>query len=114
MSTHDEDPIGRSYDSRLLRRLLRYLRPYKSAVAVSFLLIVAMAGLDLVGPYLTKLAIDRWIAQGDASGEVQDGRCRPELGEPEQGAPVAAVEAGDRNEEVLGEELRPADDDEDK
>lgn len=68
MSPHDEDPIGRSYDSRLLRRLLRYLAPYKGPVAVSFLLIVAMAGLDLVGPYLTKLAIDRWIAQGDASG----------------------------------------------
>ena len=37
-------------------------------MAVSFLLIVVMAGLDLVGPYLTKVAIDRHIRQGDAAG----------------------------------------------
>jgi ATP-binding cassette subfamily B multidrug efflux pump len=65
---HDEDPIARQYDRRLLVRLLRYLRPYKAAVGVSFLLIVVMAGLDLVGPYLTKVAIDRHIARGDARG----------------------------------------------
>jgi ATP-binding cassette subfamily B protein len=65
---HDDDTIARSYDRQLLLRLLRYLRPYKAAVAVSFLLIVAMAGLDLVGPYLTKVAIDQHIAAGDAAG----------------------------------------------
>ncbi len=68
MSELEEDPTEKSYDSKLLFRLLRYLRPYKSAVAVSFVLIVLMAGLDLVGPYLTKLAIDDHIAKGDAAG----------------------------------------------
>src|SRR5207247_1137809 len=48
----EDDPIAKSYDSRLLRRLLTYLRPYKAQVAISFLLIVVMAGLDLVPPYL--------------------------------------------------------------
>lgn len=65
---HEDDPVGKSYDWRLLRRLLGYLRPYKAAVVVAFLLIVAMAALDLVGPYLTKVAIDRYIARGDAGG----------------------------------------------
>ena len=65
---HEEDPVAKSYDRTLLRRLLGYLRPYKLPVLVSFLLIVIMAGLDLVGPYLTKVAIDRYIRQGDASG----------------------------------------------
>jgi len=37
-------------------------------MAVAFALIVAQAGIDLVGPYLTKIAIDRHIATGDASG----------------------------------------------
>jgi len=64
----EDDPLDRPYDWTLLRRLLRYLRPYKAAVAGALALIVAMAGLDLVGPYLTKLAIDRYITQGDASG----------------------------------------------
>jgi ATP-binding cassette subfamily B protein len=66
----EEDVLERSYDSRLLLRLLAYLKPYKGAVFVSFLLIVAMAGLDLVGPYLVKLAIDDHIRKGDAAGLV--------------------------------------------
>ncbi len=65
---HEEDPLGQSYDWRLLLRLLRYLRPYRGAVAASFLLILAMAGLDLAGPYLTKVAIDRHITQNDGAG----------------------------------------------
>jgi ATP-binding cassette subfamily B protein len=65
---HEEDPVAKSYDRTLLRRLLRYLRPYWLPVLVSFLLIVVMAGLDLVGPYLTKVAIDRYIRQGNAAG----------------------------------------------
>ncbi len=64
----EDEVVAKSYDSKLLLRLLEYLRPYKGAVAVSFLLILVMAGLDLVGPYLTKVAIDRHIARGDADG----------------------------------------------
>jgi len=67
-SFHEDDTIAKSYDRQLLARLLRYLRPYKAAVAVSFLLIVLMAGLDLVGPYITKVAIDQHIMRGDAAG----------------------------------------------
>jgi ATP-binding cassette subfamily B protein len=68
MTTDSDDLTEKSYDSRLLRRLLGYLRPYLGQVALSFVLIVAMAGLDLVGPYLTKVAIDEHIAKGDAAG----------------------------------------------
>ena len=65
----DDDPVApQTYDWKLFLRLLAYLRPYKKEVAAAFLLIVAMAGLDLVGPYLTKVAIDRYISRGDASG----------------------------------------------
>jgi ATP-binding cassette subfamily B protein len=64
----DDDAIDRSYDWQLLRRLLRYLGPYKGSVVAALVLIVAMAGLDLAPPYLTKIAIDRYIATGDLSG----------------------------------------------
>jgi len=67
-SFHEDDAVAKSYDRTLLLRLLGYLRPYKAAVAVSFLMIVVMAGLDLAGPYLTKVAIDRHIRRGDAAG----------------------------------------------
>ncbi len=67
--TTDDDAVApQSYDFQLLRRLLAYLRPHLGAVAAALALIVAQAGIDLVGPYLTKIAIDRHIARGDASG----------------------------------------------
>ncbi len=68
MSVPDDDAPPPSYDWRLLRRLLGYLRPHLPAVAAAFALIVAQAGVDLVAPYLTKVAIDRHIAKGDAAG----------------------------------------------
>jgi ATP-binding cassette subfamily B protein len=65
----DDDPVlARTYDWQLLWRLLTYLRPHLGAAAAALALIVVMAGLDLVGPWLTKVAIDQHIAQGDADG----------------------------------------------
>ena len=65
----EDDPASpTTYDFTLLVRLLRYLRPHQGLVAAAFLLILAMAALDLVGPYLTKVAIDGPMARGDVSG----------------------------------------------
>ncbi len=69
----EDDPLEKSYDSKLLLRLLTYLRPYVWPVFLSFVLIIAMAGLDLVGPYLTKIAIDEHIQKGDAQGLLRIG-----------------------------------------
>jgi ATP-binding cassette subfamily B protein len=69
----EDDPLEKSYDSKLLLRLLTYLRPYVWPVLLSFVLIIAMAGLDLVGPYLTKIAIDEHIQKGDAQGLLRIG-----------------------------------------
>ncbi len=69
MNSPDDDPVApQSYDWALLRRLLRYLRPHLASAVWALLLIVAMSGFDLVPPYLTKVAIDRYIARGDAAG----------------------------------------------
>jgi ATP-binding cassette subfamily B multidrug efflux pump len=68
LGTEDDPLVPKHYDWPLLRRLLRYLGPHRGSVAAAFGLIVAMSGLDLVAPYLTKVAIDRHIARGDAAG----------------------------------------------
>jgi len=63
---HPEEDTGeKPYDLRLLRRLLRYLRPYRLGVAASFLLIVAGAALELVGPWVTKRVLDEAVPAGD-------------------------------------------------
>jgi ATP-binding cassette subfamily B multidrug efflux pump len=68
MSIHDDDVVGKAYDSRLMQRLLGYLRPYKAQVAIALVAIIASAVLQLAPPYLTRLAIDKYIAHNDLSG----------------------------------------------
>ena len=55
---HEEDALGKAYDSRLMRRLLRYARPYRSLVAASLGLLAVEGVLQLVGPLLTQRVID--------------------------------------------------------
>jgi ATP-binding cassette subfamily B multidrug efflux pump len=57
----DDDVIGKVYDSRLMGRLLRYLRPYKWQAAVSFIAILLKAATDVAGPFLFKVGIDNYL-----------------------------------------------------
>ena len=57
----DDDVIGKVYDSRLMGRLLKYLRPYKWQAGVSFVAILLKAACDVVGPFLFKVAIDNYL-----------------------------------------------------
>ena len=68
MSIHDEEILGKAYDARLMRRLLRYLRPYRTSVTIALAAIVSASTLQLAQPYLMKLAIDRYIVAGDLQG----------------------------------------------
>ena len=63
MAHQEEEVLGKAYDSRLMRRLLTYLRPYRWQVGIALGSIVLKAGADVLGPYLTKVAIDRYLAR---------------------------------------------------
>ena len=65
-AAQDEDVVGKAYDSRLMRRLLRYLRPYKLQTALSAVAIVFKAASDVVGPYLVKVAVDTYMTPSTA------------------------------------------------
>ena len=65
---HEEEVLGKAYDSRLMKRLLSYLQPYKWQVVGALVAIVLKALADIVGPYLTKTAIDKYLASANASG----------------------------------------------
>ncbi|MGH7657102.1 MAG: ABC transporter transmembrane domain-containing protein, partial [Gemmatimonadales bacterium] len=63
--SHQEEELGRGYDGVLLRRLLRYLRPYRLYVAIAIVLLLASAGLTLAGPILTQQALDVAVPRRD-------------------------------------------------
>ncbi len=60
--SQEEEVLGKAYDSRLMARLLKYLRPYRWQVALALASIVLKSLADVLGPYLTKVAIDRYLA----------------------------------------------------
>jgi len=61
----EEDKLGGAYDARLMRRLLAYIRPYRGKVVIAVGMLVLASGLELVGPWLTKVAIDDAIPNAD-------------------------------------------------
>ncbi len=60
----DDDVIGKAYDSRLVGRLMEYMRPYQWRVLLALLLLLATVGLTLAQPLLIGTAIDRDVAHG--------------------------------------------------
>ena len=64
VNIQEDEILGKAYDARLMRRILRYLRPYRGKVALAVLLIFATGAAELAGPYLTRLAIDTAFAPG--------------------------------------------------
>src|SRR6202140_2358885 len=58
----EEEVLGKAYDSRLMRRLLPYLRPYRWQVTIAIVSIVLKSFCDVLGPYLVKVAVDRYLA----------------------------------------------------
>jgi len=63
----EEEVLGKAYDGRLMRRLLTYIRPYKLPVFAALILLLFNAVLQVIGPLLTALAVDRYLAP---SGKV--------------------------------------------
>ena len=64
----EEEVLGKAYDSRLMRRLITYLGPYKGYVALALVLILFESGLEVTFPWFTKIAIDQYIASSDMTG----------------------------------------------
>lgn len=64
----DDEVIGKAYDSRLMKRLLKYVQPYRGYIILAIFLNIVTAALEPVRPYLTKIAVDNYISIGDSKG----------------------------------------------
>ena len=65
---HDDEILGKAYDSKLMKRLLTYIKPYKKYVIFAILLNIIVAALGPIRPYLTKVAIDDYIVNANYNG----------------------------------------------
>lgn len=66
-SLHEEEVLGKAYDSRLMRRLLGYVRPYLPLVSAALVFLFLEGALQVVGPFLTRRVIDVAIPRRDAA-----------------------------------------------
>ncbi len=66
-SFHDEVITGKAYDSKLVKRLFAFIKPYMGYFFLSIFYLAVVTFLDLLPPYLTKIAIDDYIAKNRAS-----------------------------------------------
>ena len=64
----EEEVLGKAYDSRLMKRLLVYLLPYRTTVLFAFFLIVVESAIEICFPLMTMLAVDNYMATGDLNG----------------------------------------------
>ena len=67
----EEKELGRPYDVKLLKRMYPFTRPYRGLLIISILLVSLMALLDLSVPYVTKIAVDRYIVPKIDSGDTE-------------------------------------------
>lgn len=67
-SLHTEEALGKAYDSRLMKRLLTYIRPYRLHTAAGAISLLSVGALQLYLITLVQKAIDDYIAFGDSDG----------------------------------------------
>ena len=56
---YEEEILGKAYDSRIMKRLLKYAKPYFRYLLFALLLIIIITILKLINPYIIKTAIDK-------------------------------------------------------
>ncbi len=57
----EEESLGQAVDRRLVRRLLGYVRPYRWTVVAATVAAALQSATQVVGPYLNKVVIDRYL-----------------------------------------------------
>src|ERR1700689_1564340 len=73
---HEEEALGKAYDSHLLKRLLEYLRPYRWRVILALAFVAIVTPLELAPPKLFQIAIDKYLVPGMRHQLVESDACR--------------------------------------
>jgi ATP-binding cassette subfamily B protein len=66
--TQEEESLGKAYDSKLMKRLLGYLKPYRHWVIIAIGLTILISLSGTIRPFLTKIAVDDYIVHKNSRG----------------------------------------------
>ena len=64
----EEEVLGKAYDAKLMKRLLKYIKPYKSYVVFAIIFNILVSILPAIRPLLSRIAIDQYIIPKDYNG----------------------------------------------
>jgi len=65
---HEEEVLGKAYDARLMKRLLKYVRPYRWQLGTAVILLVSGSLLQLLLPIMIQIGIDNYLMKSDING----------------------------------------------
>ena len=65
---HEEEALGKAYDGRLMKRLLKYARPYRFGLISAVILLIGGSVLQLFLPVIVQIAIDKYLLTKDVGG----------------------------------------------
>jgi len=63
----DDDKLDREATSKVLRRTVKMVRPYRTGAIVAFALLIVFSLTSLAGPLLVRRAVDKGLTVGDRS-----------------------------------------------
>ncbi|MDD5622547.1 MAG: ABC transporter ATP-binding protein, partial [Actinomycetota bacterium] len=67
---YEKDLLEKQIDKKIVFKLFGYIKPYRLLLGLTIFLLLLTAGLEILGPYLVKIAIDRYITPGKFDGLV--------------------------------------------
>ena len=67
---YEKDLTEKQLDKKIIFKLFGYIKPYRLLLGLTIFLLLLTAGLEILGPYLVKIAIDRYITPGKFEGLV--------------------------------------------
>ncbi|MCY4780880.1 ABC transporter ATP-binding protein [Sphingobacterium sp. UT-1RO-CII-1] len=64
----NQNITGKTYDTKLLKRMANYMRPYKTIFWASVVLTILLAGVAPALPMLIEYTLDKYILKSDSTG----------------------------------------------
>ena len=91
---NDEEQQDIHYEGNPMKRLLKYMKPYRRTFVICLALVLALTGLELVKPIIIGDAIDQYITGEKSEVLLAEGREQWEAGEQAEERYSGVLKAG--------------------